>query len=156
LVYYFAQTMTTFIKNRKATFDFEHLDTFEAGAVLTGHEVKSIRAGKGKLEGSYVMIINGEAFLLGASISPFQPANTPKSYNPEQPRKLLLSKKQLAKLEVETRANRLTIVPISWYSSKQLIKLKIALARGKKKTDKRETIKARDNKREIDRTLKSQ
>lgn len=148
--------MTTFIKNRKATFDFEHLDTFEAGAVLAGHEVKAIRAGKGKLEGAYVMITNGEAFLLGASVSPFQVANTPKSYNPEQPRKLLLSKKQLAKLEVETRANRLTIVPISWYGSGQLIKLKIALARGKKKTDKREAIKDRDNKREIDRTLKSQ
>ncbi len=148
--------MTTFIKNRKATFDFEHLDTFEAGAVLAGYEVKAIRTGKGKLEGSYVSIINGEAWLLGASISPFQVANTPKNYDPERARKLLLSKKQLAKLEVETRANRLTVVPISWYSSGQLIKLKIALARGKKKADKRETIKARDNKREIDRTLKSQ
>lgn len=148
--------MTTFIKNRKATFDFEHLDTFEAGAVLSGHEVKSIRAGKGKLESSFVKIINGEAWLLGASISPFQPANTPKNYDPEQPRKLLLSKKQLTKLEIETTANRLTIVPISWYSSKQLIKLKIALARGKKKSDKRETIKKRDVKRDIDRTLKSQ
>ena len=148
--------MTTFIKNRKATFDFEHLDTFEAGAVLSGHEVKSIRAGKGKLESSFVKIINGEAWLLGASISPFQPANTPKNYDPEQPRKLLLSKKQLTKLEIETTANRLTIVPISWYSSKQLIKLKIAFARGKKKSDKRETIKKRDVKRDIDRTLKSQ
>jgi SsrA-binding protein len=148
--------MSTFIKNRKATFDFEHLDIFEAGAVLTGYEVKSIRAGKGKLEGAYVMIVNSEAFLLGASISPFQVANTPKSYDPEQPRKLLLSKKQLAKLEVETRANRLTIVPISWYGLGGKIKLKVALARGKKKTDKREAIKKRDNKREIDRTLKSQ
>ena len=148
--------MADYIKNRKAFFDFEHLDTFEAGAVLAGYEVKSIRAGKGKLEGSYVMITDGEAFLLGASISPFQVANTPKNYNPEHPRKLLLSKKQLAKLEVETRANRLTIVPISWYSSNRKIKLKIALARGKKKTDKRETLKKRDVKREIDRTLKSQ
>lgn len=148
--------MATFIKNRKATFDFEHLDTFEAGAVLAGHEVKSIRAGKGKLEGAYVMITNGEAFLLGASISPFQVANTPKNYNPEQPRKLLLSKKQLARLERETTANRLTIVPISWYGSGGKIKLKIALARGKKKADKRESIKKRDVKRDIDRTLKGE
>lgn len=148
--------MADFIKNRKAKFDFEWIDTFEAGAVLQGFEVKSIRAGKGKLEGSYISIIHGEAWLLGASISPFQVANTPKSYQPEQARKLLLSKKQLARLEVETRANRLTIVPISWYSSGGKIKLKIALARGKKKADKRESIKARDNKREIDRTLKSQ
>ena len=86
--------MADYIKNRKAFFDFEHLDTFEAGAVLHGYEVKSVRTGKGKLEGSYVMITHGEAFLLGASISPFQVANTPKNYNPEQPRKLLLSKKQ--------------------------------------------------------------
>lgn len=148
--------MTTFIKNRKAHFDFEHLDTFEAGAVLSGHEVKAVRAGMGKLESAYVKIINGEAWLLGASISPFQPVNTPKEYDPERARKLLLSKKQLAKLEVETNANKLTIVPISWYSSTQRIKLKIALARGKKKADKRETIKKRDVKRDIDRTLKSQ
>ncbi len=148
--------MTTFIKNRKASFDFEHLDTFEAGAVLTGHEVKAIRKGMGKLESAYVKIIDGEAWLLGASISPYQAANTPQSYDPEQARKLLLSQKQLARLERETTANRLTIVPISWYSSKQYIKLKIALARGKKKSDKRESIKQRDVKRDIDRTLKSQ
>ena len=148
--------MADFIKNRKAKFDFEWIDTFEAGAVLLGSEVKSIRAGKGKLGGSYIMITHGEAWLLGASISPFQVANTPKTYNPERTRKLLLSKKQLARLEVETKANRLTIVPISWYGSGRTIKLKIALARGKKNTDKRETIKKRDVKREIDRTLKSQ
>lgn len=148
--------MADYIKNRKAKFDFEWIDTFEAGAVLAGYEVKSIRTGKGKLEGAYIMITGGEAWLLGASIAPFQVANTPKSYNPERPRKLLLSKKQLARLEVETRANRLTVVPISWYSSGRTIKLKIALARGKKKTDKRQLIKDRDNKRDIDRTLKSQ
>ena len=148
--------MADYIKNRKAKFDFEWIDTFEAGAVLLGSEVKSIRAGKGKLEGSYIMITHGEAWLTGASISPFQVANTPKTYNPERTRKLLLSKKQLARLEVETKANRLTIVPISWYGSGRTIKLKIALARGKKNTDKRETIKKRDVKREIDRTLKSQ
>ena len=148
--------MADFIKNRKAKFDFEWVDTFEAGAVLFGYEVKSIRAGKGKLEGSYIMIAHGEAWLTGASIAPFQVANTPKNYNPERARKLLLSKKQLSRLEVETKANRLTIVPISWYGSGRTIKLKIALARGKKKADKRETIKTRDVKREIDRTLKSQ
>jgi SsrA-binding protein len=148
--------MADYIKNRKAKFDFEWIDTFEAGAVLSGHEVKAIRAGKGKLEGAYIMITHGEAWLLGAGISPFQAANTPKSYDPEQPRKLLLTKKQLARLEVETKANRLTIVPISWYNAGRTIKLKIALARGKKKADKREAIKKRDVKRDIDRTLKSQ
>lgn len=148
--------MADYVKNRKAKFDFEWLDTFEAGIVLTGHEVKAIRAGKAKLESAYVSITHGEAWLLGASISPFQPANTPSSYDQERARKLLLSKKQLAKLETETRSARLTIVPISWYDSKGKIKLKIALARGKKKVDKRETLKKRAVKRDIDRTLKGE
>jgi len=148
--------MTTYIKNRKASFDFEWIDTFEAGAVLFGYEVKSIRAGKGKLEGSYIMITHGEAWLTGASVAPFQVANTPKNYNPDRARKLLLSKKQLARLEVETKANRLTIIPVSWHNSGRIIKLKIALARGKKKADKRQSIKDRDSKRDIDRTLKAQ
>lgn len=148
--------MAALIKNRKASFDFEWIDQLDAGAVLLGHEVKAIRTGKGKLEGAHVSIIKGEAWLLNSSVSPFQVANTPKNYDPERARKLLLSKKQLHRLEVETKANRLTIVPISWYSDGGKIKLKIALARGKKKADKRESIKDRDNKREIDRTLKSQ
>lgn len=148
--------MADLVKNRKAKFDFEWLDTLEAGIVLSGHEVKAIRAGKAKLESAYVTITHGEAWLLGASVSPFQPANTPSSYNPEQARKLLLSKKQLARLETEIKSSRLTIVPISWYDSKGKIKLKIALARGKKKADKRESIKQRDVKRDIDRTLKDQ
>lgn len=148
--------MKTFIQNRKARFDFEILKTFEAGLVLFGYEVKSIRAGKGKLEGAYVLIRGGEAFLVGASITPFQVANTPKSYDPERPRKLLLSKKQLALFEQQTEKSRLTAVPIKLYNNGQKIKLEVALARGKKKQDKRESIKARDTKRDIERTLKSQ
>jgi SsrA-binding protein len=148
--------MADLVKNRKAKFDFEWIDTFEAGIVLAGHEVKAIRASKAKLEGSYIMLTHGEAWLTGASVTPFQVANTPKNYNPEQARKLLLSKKQLARLASETHISRLTIVPISWYDAGGKIKLKIALARGKKKADKRESIKARDTKREIDRTLKGE
>ncbi len=148
--------MSTYIQNRKARFDYEILDTTEAGLVLQGHEVKSIRAGKGKLEGAYVIIRGGEAFLVGASISPYQVANTPKNYDPERPRKLLLSKKELGHYEQQTETARLTAVPIRLYSNKGKIKLEIALARGKKKYDKRETLKARDSKRDIDRTLKNQ
>jgi len=148
--------MATFIKNRKAHFDFEHLDTFEAGIVLSGSEVKSIRAGKGKLEGAFVKIYDGRPVLLGASISPYQPKNTPTDYEPERPRQLLLSKKELAKLERQINESNLTIVPISWYSAGSKIKLSIALARGKKKADKRETLKKRDVKRDIDRTLKGE
>ena len=148
--------MATHIKNRKATFDYELLDDFEAGAVLYGHEVKSIRTGKAKLEGAYVVVRGGEAFLVGASISPYQAANTPEDYDPERARKLLLSKKELAQLSRETDEKGLTIVPISWYDSGRKLKLKIALGKGKKKADKRETIKDRDNKRDLDRLMKSQ
>lgn len=148
--------MSTYTDNRRARFDFEFLDTFEAGLVLFGHEVKSIRAGKAKLDGSYVVVRGGEAYLVGASIAPFQPVNTPKEYDPERPRKLLLNKKELARLSRETETARLTAVPIKLYNKSGKIKLEIALARGKKKADKRENIKERDTKRDIERTLKGQ
>lgn len=148
--------MANLVSNRKARFDYELLETFEAGLVLSGHEVKSIRAGKAKLDGSHAVVRGGEAYLVGASIAPYQPANTPEDYEPDRVRKLLLSRKELAKLERETENAGLTIVPIRCYNSNQKLKLEIALARGKKKTDKRETIKKRDTKRAIDRILKSQ
>jgi SsrA-binding protein len=148
--------MSTYIQNRKARFDFEILETFEAGLVLFGHEVKAIRASKGRLEGAYVIVRGGEAYLVGATITPFQPANTPKNYDSERPRKLLLSKKELAHLERQTETARLTAVPLKLYNAGRNIKLELALARGKKKYDKRETLKARDSKRDIERTLKNQ
>jgi SsrA-binding protein len=148
--------MADFIQNKKAYFDYEFLEEYEAGVVLSGSEVKAVRASKASLNGAYVIIRGGEAFLVNASISPFQVANTPKNYDPEGARKLLLSKKQLAELEVGSEKQGLTIVATRWYNNKRHIKLGIALARGKKKADKRETLKARDNKREIDRIMKSQ
>lgn len=148
--------MPTYINNKKARFDYEMLEQFEAGAVLFGYEVKAIRKGKGKLEGSHVVVRGGEAFLVGAHISPYQEANTPDDYDPERARKLLLSKKELALLENKSEQAGLTIVPLSWYNKDRKIKLSIALGRGKKKADKRETLKARDNKRDIDRIMKSQ
>ena len=148
--------MAGLITNKKARFNFEILETFEAGLVLLGHEVKSIRAKKGKLDGSYIVVKDGQAQLVGASISPFQVANTPKTYNPERPRTLLLSKKQLAKIEQQITTARLTCIPLSLYNNGGKIKLEIALAHGKKKADKRQSLKARDTKRDIERTLKSQ
>jgi SsrA-binding protein len=148
--------MKAYIQNRKATFDYELLESFEAGLVLFGHEVKSIRSGKGKLEGAHVLIRGGEAFLVGASISPFQVPNTPKQYDPERPRKLLLNKKELLHLERQTETVGLTAIPIKLYNAGRNIKLAFAVARGKKKFDKRETLKARDSKRDIERTLKNQ
>lgn len=148
--------MSVYIQNKKARFNFEFLEEFEAGVVLSGHEVKSIRVGKGNLTGSYVLIRGGEAFLVGATISPYQTANTPNEYDPERTRKLLLHQKELHKLERESEQVGLTIVPVQWYNKNGKVKLKIALARGKKKHDKRETIKARDSKRDLQRILKNQ
>jgi len=124
--------------------------------VLHGYEAKGVRAKKAKLEGAYVIVRGGEAYLVGASITAYQPANTPKSYDSERPRKLLLSKKELALLENKTETAGLTAVAVRLYNKGQKIKLEIAIARGKKKQDKRESIKARDVKRDIERTLKNQ
>ncbi len=148
--------MSTYIQNRKAHFNFDVLETFEAGLVLEGFEAKSIRVGRGKLEGSHVIVRGGEAFLVGSSITAYQPANTPKSYEPDRARKLLLSKKQLLHIEQQTEKAGLTAIPLKLYNKGSKIKLEIALARGKKKHDKRESLKARDSKRDIERTLKNQ
>lgn len=146
--------MAAYLKNKKATFNYEILERFEAGIVLSGHEVKAVRAGMGSLLGAYVILRGGEAFLVNASITPYQMANTPKGYDPLRARKLLLSKKELDKLQKELNTAGLTIVPISLYNKSRHIKLEIALVRGKKKADKREALKQRDAKRDIDRTLK--
>ncbi len=148
--------MADYVQNKKAHFDFEFIEVFEAGVVLFGHEVKSLRAGKASLNGAYVVIRGGEAFLVNASISPYQVANTPKGYDPERARKLLLSKKQLSELEQGSEKQGLTIVAVKWYNNNRHLKLQIALAKGKKKSDKRETLKERDSKREIDRIMKGQ
>ena len=148
--------MTAYIRNKKALFNYEVIARFEAGLVLAGHEVKAIRAGQGSLAGAYIIIRGGEAFLVKASITPYQIANTPKDYAPDRPRKLLLSHKELAELEQKLNTAGLTIVPLSLYNKNRKIKLEIALVRGKKKADKREALKERDTKREIERSLKNQ
>jgi len=148
--------MADYARNKKATFNFDVLEEFEAGIVLYGYEVKAVRGGKVSMVGSYIILRSGEAWLKGTTISYFQEANTPDSYNPERERKLLLSKKELKKLEKELNTAGLTVIPLALYNAGRNIKLKIALARGKKKADKRESIKQRDVKRDIDRTLKNQ
>lgn len=148
--------MTTFVNNKKATFNFELLETLEAGISLLGTEAKSIRHNRGKLDGAFIIIRGGEAFLVGASVPPWQVANADKEYDAERPRKLLLSKKELARLYQQSEQQGLTIVPIKLYNKRGKIKLQIAVARGKKKQDKRESLKERDTKRDIERTLKNQ
>ena len=148
--------MTTYLSHKKAHFDYEVLSIFEAGLVLQGHEVKSLRNKRGKLEGGHVIVRGGEAFLVGININAYQPLNTPKSYNPERVRKVLLKKKELLELEKQSETAGLTAIPIRLYNHGRNIKLEIAIVRGKKNYDKRQTIQARDVKRDIERTLKNQ
>ena len=148
--------MPTLVQNKKATFNYEILERFDAGAELFGYEVKSLRGGHGKLDGAHVVVRGGEAYLVGASIPAFQPANAPKEYEPERPRRLLLTTKELKALVGLDSAKGLTLVPLSWYTKGRLIKLSFASVRGKKKIDKRETIKGRETERTIERIMKGQ
>ncbi len=142
------------VENKRVRFDYELLKEYEAGAELFGFEVKSLRNKRGSLAGARVVVRGGEAYLVGASIQPYQPENTPESYDPERSRRLLLTKKELAELSGADVEQGLTLVPIAWYNNKRRLKLSFALARGKKKQDKRETIKARETKIDIERKMK--
>ena len=142
-------------ENRKAFFDYEILATYEAGLVLTGQEVKSIKSGKANLAGSFAIIRPAGAFLLNAQIPPYQPKNTSSDYDPTRTRQLLLNKKELSELTGKANEGGLTIIPLSLYNKGRRIKISIGLARHKQKHDKRETIRKRETQREIRRTLKS-
>ncbi|MEN9390579.1 MAG: hypothetical protein RLZZ283_679 [Candidatus Parcubacteria bacterium] len=143
------------VENKKARLEYEVLDTYEAGMELFGHEVKALRAGTASLAGAHVVVRAGECYLVGATISPYQIGNTPKSYEPDRTRRLLLSKKELRELDHKASEKGLTIIPLSVYNSKRRLKLGIAVARKKKKYDKREDLKERSARRDIDRTLKN-
>lgn len=143
------------LENKRVGFDYEILETMEAGLELFGFEVKSLRAGHGSLKGAHVVARGGEAYLVGATIPPWQTANAPKSYDPERTRRLLLSRKEIARIAGAESEKGLTIVPLSVYNKGYRLKLGIAIARGKKKEDKRHTIKAREEKRRIQHSLKS-
>lgn len=145
--------MTTLANNSKARFDFELLKTFSAGLELTGIEVKAVRAGKMNLRGAFIGVRGGEAYLLGADVPPYQPKNVPPQYDAVRPRKLLLTQGEIAELSEAEAAKGLTIVPLSVYNKGRFLKLDLAIARGKKKFDKRQVIKKRDVEREIKRSL---
>lgn len=140
--------------NKRATYDYDILEKFEAGLVLKGHEVKSVKLGHVSLVGSYVVIKNGEAYLLNAHISPYQPKNIPEDHEPTRSRKLLLHKKEIAYLTGKSQQKGLTLVPIQIYTKKDKIKLEFGIGRGRKKIDKRELIKKREVQREIERVVK--
>lgn len=146
--------MATLALNKRAIFDYQLLEKYEAGVVLTGGEVKSIKAGQGGLKSSFVTVKGGELYLTNASIPRYKLAGTQESYDPTRPRKLLLKKSEIKSLIGKMKARGLTLVPISLYTKKRLIKLEFALAKGKKKHDKRQDIAKKEAKRNIDRKLK--
>lgn len=142
------------INNRKAKYDYEILETYEAGLVLTGTEIKSIRAGKANLKDSYVIVKNNELFLLNMHISEYKEGNI-FNHNETRTRKLLMHKKEIFKLRDATQKDGNTIVPIKLYFKGNYAKILIGLAKGKKNYDKRESIKERDTLREIKRDFKN-
>jgi SsrA-binding protein len=146
--------MAQYAENRKVRFNYEILEKYEAGIELLGVEVKSVRGGKMSLEGAFVVVRGGEVFLINANIPPYQPNNAPKDYDPLRNKKLLLTKKEIAILAGSEKNKSLTIVPISVYNKGRKIKVEIALVKGKKKQDKRESIKKRETDREIRREYK--
>lgn len=141
------------ILNRRARYDYNLLEKFEAGIALAGPEVKSVKAGKMSLGESFVQIREGEAWLYNAYINPYPFADN-RDYDPRRTRKLLLHKNELLKLEQRTKEKSLTIVPVSCYTKGRHIKLEIALARGKKKYEKREAKKRKDLARETEQMLR--
>ncbi len=136
------------VVNRKARFDYELLDRFEAGISLLGSEVKSIRAGQANLAEAFIHLKKGEAWLNQCHISPYLEANQ-FNHEPQRPRRLLLQRPELLKLQRGTLQKGMTVVPVRLYLKGHLIKLEIALARGKNVRDKRQTIKEREAKRRI-------
>lgn len=146
--------MTTLALNRKISFDYEILEKFEAGLALFGHEVKSAKLGRISLKGSYVTAKDSELFLTNANIPLYANAGNVKTYDPERSRKLLLKKKEIRYLIGKSQSEGLTLVPLRVYTKNRLLKLEFALAKGKKKFDKREKIKKRETDRDARRKLR--
>ena len=130
------------------------IESYAAGLELIGQEVKALRNHLGSLDGARVVVRGGEAFIVGMTIPPYQAANMPKNYDPERPRRLLLSKREIAYLAAAESKKGLTTIPLEVYTSKRFIKVRIAIVRGKGKGDKREDLKKRDALRETNRLLK--
>jgi SsrA-binding protein len=147
-------TNKTIATNRKAYHDYHILDKFEAGIVLTGTEIKSIRAGRVNLGQAFVKPEGGEIWLINAHIARYE-AGSYMSHEPTRTRKLLLNRKEIRNLIAKTSEKGSTLVPLSLYLKGHIAKVEIALAKGKKQYDKREMIQQRDAEREMDRTIKS-
>lgn len=147
--------MKVIAENKKALFSYELLEKFMAGIVLTGQEVKSIKLGRINLLGSFVTLRDGEIFLVGASVPPYQPKNLRKEYNPERARKLLLTREEIKRIIGKAAQKGLTMVPLKVYNAAGKVKIEFAIVKGKQKADKREKIRKRETDREIRRALKN-
>jgi len=147
--------MKVLAENKKAYFNYEVLEKFEAGIVLNGQEVKSLKTRGVNLMGNYVIVKDEEMFWVGARIPAYQPKNAPSGYDEERSRKLLLEKSEIKRLIGKSKERGLTLIPLRVYTRNAKIKLEFGLARGRKKTDKREEIRRRETEREIQRALKN-
>ena len=141
-------------ENKKAYYNYQILEKFEAGVSLIGQEVKSIKTRGTSLAGSYITVRDEEIYWIGAKIPAYQPKNAPSDYDPERSRKLLLKKSEIKYLIGKSKQKSLTLIPLKVYTKKGKIKIEFGIARGKKKFDKRELIKKRETEREIEKTLK--
>ncbi|MCE3236079.1 MAG: smpB [Vampirovibrio sp.] len=149
-----ARKSSVVVNNKKAYHEYHVLESFKAGIVLTGTEIKSIRAGKVSMADSHARIQNGEVFLYGLQISPYE-QGTHYNHQPDRVRKLLLTKPEIKKLIGKTKESGLTLIPLKLFFERCWVKVDLGLCKGKKLHDKRESISQRDTKREIDRAMKS-
>jgi SsrA-binding protein len=145
--------MSTFAKNKKAFFDYEILETFETGIMLAGTEVKSVKAGNVSIKEAFVKILSNEIWLVNSHVAEYEQGNR-NNHNPTRSRKLLMKRRDIDRLIGRIKEAGLTLVPISVYQKKRLVKVEIALAKGKKEHDKRNSIRERDLQRELGRDIK--
>jgi SsrA-binding protein len=141
------------VSNRKALFNFEVLDTYEAGIVLKGTEIKSLRDHGGSLQDSWVKISASELWLVGCSISPYRFGNI-YNHDERRERKLLMHKHEISKLKIALQEKGLSLIPLAFYLKNGRVKVKLALGKGKKSADKRDTIREREDKRHMARAMK--
>lgn len=146
--------MKPFAENRKALHDYEPLERFEGGLLLTGQEVKSIRDGGAKLAGSYIKLLQGELWILGLHIAAYKKAGHLDGYDPDAKRKVLLRHQEIRSLTIKTQQKGLTLIPFSLYASDRRIKVSFALCRGKQAHDKRDALRERDVRRQTARFLR--
>lgn len=141
-------------ENRQAYHEYEILEKIEAGIILSGAEVKSAKAGQINLRGSYVTVRDNAAWIINMHIAPYQPKNQPRGYHPTRTRKLLLNKQEIDALIGKSKAQGQTVIPLSVFSKRGLVKVELALVRGKRSRDKRATIKKRESQRDIARAMR--